>query len=109
MMAIKFIRQYDEKDCGPTCLAMISQFYGKRVSIPRLREYAKTDKLGTNLYGLVQAGKKIGIELTGVKADSFDDLKQAQLPVMVHIINQQGYDHYIIIEKIKNNTLYIYL
>ena len=107
MMAIKFIRQYDEKDCGPTCLAMISQFYGKRVSIPRLREYAKTDKLGTNLYGLVQAGKKIGIELTGVKADSFDDLKQAQLPVMVHIINQQGYDHYIIIEKIKNNTLYI--
>ncbi len=32
MMAIKFIRQYDEKDCGPTCLAMISQFYGKRVS-----------------------------------------------------------------------------
>ena len=36
---------------------MISQFYGKRVSIPRLREYAKTDKLGTNLYGLIQAGK----------------------------------------------------
>lgn len=56
-MSIKYIRQYDEKDCGPACLAMISQFYGKRVSIPRLREYAKTDKLGTNLYGLIQAGK----------------------------------------------------
>jgi hypothetical protein len=37
-MSIKYIRQYDEKDCGPACLAMISQFYGKRVSIPRLRD-----------------------------------------------------------------------
>ncbi len=51
---LKFIQQYDEKDCGPTCLAMISQYYGKRVSIPRLREYAKTNKIGTNLYGLVK-------------------------------------------------------
>ncbi len=106
-MAIKYIRQYDEKDCGPACLAMISQFYGKRVSIPRLREYAKTDKLGTNLYGLIQAGKKIGIELTGVQANSIDDLKESQFPIMAHIINQQGYNHYIIIEKIEGDTLYI--
>ncbi|PTJ90079.1 peptide cleavage/export ABC transporter, partial [Staphylococcus simulans] len=93
-MSIKYIRQYDEKDCGPTCLAMISQFYGKRVSIPRLREYAKTDRLGTNLYGLIQAGKRIGINLTGVQANTFNDLKEVQLPIMAHIINQQGYDHY---------------
>ncbi|NCA41664.1 peptidase domain-containing ABC transporter [Streptococcus equi] len=106
-MSIKYIRQYDEKDCGPACLAMISQFYGKRVSIPRLREYAKTDKLGTNLYGLIQAGKKIGIELTGVQANSIDDLKESQFPIMAHIINQQGYNHYIIIEKIEEDTLYI--
>lgn len=107
MMSIKYIRQYDEKDCGPTCLAMISQFYGKRVSIPRLREYAKTDRLGTNLYGLIQAGKRIGINLTGVQANTFNDLKEVQLPIMAHIINQQGYDHYIIIEKIKGDVLYI--
>ncbi|WP_180554730.1 peptidase domain-containing ABC transporter [Staphylococcus haemolyticus] len=106
-MSIKYIRQYDEKDCGPACLAMISQFYGKRVSIPRLREYAKTDKLGTNLYGLIQAGKKIGIELTGVQANSIDDLKESQFPIMAHIINQQGYNHYIIIEKIEEDILYI--
>ena len=62
---LKYIQQYDEKDCGPTCLAMISQYYGKRVSIPKLRELAKTDKLGTNLYGLIKAGEKIGIQLTG--------------------------------------------
>ena len=74
-MNIKYIKQYDEKDCGPTCLAMISQSFGKRISIPRLRDYAKTDKLGTNLYGLIKAGEHIGIKLTGVKVDSVKELK----------------------------------
>lgn len=104
---LKYIQQYDEKDCGPTCLAMISQYYGKRVSIPKLRELAKTDKLGTNLYGLIKAGEKIGIQLTGVKVESIKELNSAKFPVIVHIINQQGYDHFVIIEKIKNNKIHI--
>ena len=86
---------------------MISQYYGKRVSIPRLREYAKTDKLGTNLYGLVKAGEQIGIELTGVEAESIENLKEVQLPIIAHVINKQGYDHFVIVENIKNNMLYI--
>jgi ATP-binding cassette subfamily B protein len=106
-MKLKYIQQYDEKDCGPTCLAMIAQYYGKRVSIPKLREMAKTDKLGTNLYGLIKAGEKIGIQLTGVEAESVDDLKEAEFPMIAHIINQQGYDHFVIIEDIKNNKIHI--
>ncbi|MDQ7227544.1 cysteine peptidase family C39 domain-containing protein [Staphylococcus haemolyticus] len=106
-MKLKYIQQYDEKDCGPTCLAMISQYYGKRVSIPKLRELAKTDKLGTNLYGLIKAGEKIGIQLTGVEVESIKELNSAKFPVIAHIINQQGYDHFVIIEKIKNNKIHI--
>ncbi|UJB22127.1 peptidase domain-containing ABC transporter [Staphylococcus hominis] len=106
-MSIKYIQQYDEKDCGPTCLAMISQYYGKRVSIPRLREYAKTDKLGTNLYGLVKAGEKIGIKLTGVKIEELATFNEIELPIIAHVINQQGYDHFVIVEKFKNDTFYI--
>lgn len=105
---MKFIRQYDEKDCGPTCLAMISQYYGKKVSIPKLRELAKTDKMGTNLYGLIQAGDTIGIKLTGVKVNSISKLEEkASFPIIAHIINQQGYDHFVVIEKIKNDKLLI--
>lgn len=106
-MTIKYIRQYDEKDCGPTCLAMISQSFGKRVSIPRLREYAKTDKLGTNLYGLIKAGEHIGIELTGVKATSVKELKKVELPIIAHVINKQGYNHFVIIESLKKDKFHI--
>lgn len=107
MKKLKYIEQYDEKDCGPTCLAMISQYFGKRVSIPRLRDWAKTDKLGTNLYGLIHAAEKIGIELTGMRVDTFSELKKVNLPIIAHIINQQGYEHFVVIEKIKKNKLYI--
>ncbi|MGX0036135.1 ATP-binding cassette, subfamily C, bacteriocin exporter [Staphylococcus auricularis] len=104
---MKFIQQYDEKDCGPTCIAMLAQHFGKRVSVPRLRDLAKTDKLGTNLYGLVHAAKEIGLELTGVEVDSVAEFDNVELPVIAHIINQQGYDHFIIIEQIKNGELHV--
>ena len=68
---------------------------------------AKTDKLGTNLYGLIKAGEKIGIQLTGVEVESIKELNSAKFPVIAHIINQQGYDHFVIIEKIKNNKIHI--
>lgn len=106
-MNIKYIKQYDEKDCGPTCLAMISQSFGKRVSIPRLRDYAKTDKLGTNLYGLIKAGEHIGIKLTGVKVDSVNELKKVELPIIAHIVNKQGYNHFVIIESLKKDKIHI--
>ena len=78
-----------------------TSFYSK---IKRVR---KTDKLGTNLYGLVKAGEQIGIELTGVEAESIENLKEVQLPIIAHVINKQGYDHFVIVENIKNNMLYI--
>lgn len=105
---MKYIQQYDEKDCGPACLAMLAEQFGKKVSITQLRNLAKTDKMGTSLYGLIQAGKNIGIELTGVKVDSIEELeKNVDFPIIAHIINKQGYDHYIIIENIKDRKLFI--
>lgn len=106
-MNVKYIQQYDEKDCGPTCLSMISRYYGKKVSIPKLRELAGTDKQGTNLYGLVIAGESIGLKLTGVKADSLSELQKNHLPVIANTINNQGFDHFVIIEKLKNDYLNI--
>lgn len=106
-MRMKFIQQYDEKDCGPTCLSMVARYYGKKVSISKLRELAGTDKIGTNLFGLVKAGEAIGLNLTGVKADSLSELKVEHLPVIANIITKEGYDHYVIIEKFNDKQLYI--
>ena len=105
-MKVKFIRQYDETDCAPTCLAMISRYYGKKIPVSKIREFAKTDKQGTNLYGLIEAGKRIGLDLNGYEID-FQSLKDFNHPLIAHIINEKGYDHFVVVEKQKGDKLYI--
>ena len=104
---MKFIQQYEESDCGPACLAMLSQYYGKKTMLSRIREWSKTDKEGTSLYGLIQAGEKLGIELTGVKADNLTTIKHNDFPMIARILNDHGFMHFIIIEKKKRNVLHI--
>lgn len=104
---MKFIEQYDESDCGPACLAMLSQYYGKKTVISRIRQWSKTDKEGTTLYGLIKAGEYLGLNLTGFSTDNIEDIKKSKLPVLVHIINEQGFPHFIIIEKRTKNKFHI--
>lgn len=106
-MRIKYIKQNDQSDCGPTCLAMLSQYYGKKTMISRIREWSKTDKEGTTLYGLIKGGKSLGIELTGVKAEKANDIDKSDLPMIAHIMNEQGYMHFIIIEKKTQKNFHI--
>lgn len=106
-MKIKYIKQEDEKDCGPVCLTMISNYYGKKVSIEKIRKIAGTDRNGTNLFGLIEVGKYLGLEITGVQAENTDNLKEINYPCIAHILNKKGLEHFVIIEKIKNDTIYI--
>ena len=86
---------------------MISQYFGKCVSIPKLREYAKTDKSGTNLFGMIKAGEKIGLNLNCVQANSVEELQNIEYPSIVNIINQQGYHHFVVLDKIKGDNVYV--
>ncbi|RIO75647.1 cysteine peptidase family C39 domain-containing protein, partial [Staphylococcus gallinarum] len=105
-MKVKYIQQYDESDCAPTCLAMISRFYGKKLPISKIREYAKTDKQGTNLYGMIEAGKRIGFDLEGFEV-SYDDLEDFNYPLIAHVVNEKGFDHFVIVERKKEDYLFI--
>lgn len=107
VVSLKFIQQYDESDCGPACLAMLAHYYGKKTLLSRIREWTKTDKEGTSLYGIIEGGKHLGINITGVKAENTSDIDNSELPMIAHIINDQGYMHFVIIEKKTKNNLHI--
>lgn len=104
---MKFIKQYDESDCGPACLTMLGIYFGKNTMLSRVREWSKTDKEGTSLYGLIKGGEKLGINLTGVRAEEISDIKNDELPIIAHIINEKGFMHFIIVEKITSKKLHI--
>lgn len=104
---IKFIKQTDPKDCGPVCMAMISDYYDFSISVTRLREYGGTDLQGTNIKGIMKIGEKLGLDVCGVRAEEPRALFDVNLPVIAHIITKEGFAHFVIIEKIKGDTVYI--
>jgi ABC-type bacteriocin transporter len=104
---VKCIKQIDPKECGPVCMAMISDYYGFKVSVSKLREYGGTDLQGTNIKGIIKIGEYLGLDVKGVRAENPAALFNIELPAIAHIITTEGMTHFIIIEKIKNNKIYI--
>ncbi|WP_029287209.1 peptidase domain-containing ABC transporter [Pedobacter sp. R20-19] len=97
-MRYPYYIQHDLMDCGPTCLRMISKFYGKRYSLQFLRGLSSINKAGVSLLGLSQAAEKIGFQTQGVRI-SFEQLKEIPLPCIVHW--QQK--HFVVVYEIKKN------
>lgn len=58
--AIK-VKQRDITDCGAACLASIAACYKLQLPVSRIRQYAGTDKRGTNVLGLIEAAEKLGL------------------------------------------------
>ena len=51
------MRQLDISDCGPACLASIAAHYKFRIPVSRIRQYAATEKRGTNVLGMLDAAE----------------------------------------------------
>lgn len=102
---IKYIKQTDPKDCGPVCMAMISNYYGYSVSVTRLREYGGTDLQGTNIAGLMKIAGKLGFNARGVRAEDPSALNEIPTPSIAHVITKDGFAHFVIIEEVRNNIV----
>lgn len=53
-MATTKIKQRDITDCGAACLASVAEHYKLGIPVSRIRQYASTDKRGTNVQGLLE-------------------------------------------------------
>lgn len=106
------IQQHDEKDCGAACLSMISEYYGLKLPIARCRELIKVDNMGANMYGIETGAKELGFEaesLEGDFSDLTDGIRTGEFicPFIARIINEYGFEHYIVIWKMKNGIITI--
>ena len=79
-----FYHQHDGMDCGPACLRMIADAYGRKHSLQYLRELSNISRRGVNLRGIGDAAEAIGLRTMGVRT-SFEKLSEkAQLPFIIH-------------------------
>lgn len=89
--------QYDAADCGPTCLRMVSKYYGREYSAEMLRKHCYISREGVSMLGISDAAEHLGFHTIGVKI-SFDQLvEEAVLPCILHW-NQ---NHFVVCYKIE--------
>lgn len=101
-MSFPFYHQFDSYDCGPTCLQMVAEYYGKKYSLDCLRELSYITREGVSLLGISQAAEKIGFRTLMVKV-KLDGLKEeSPLPVILHW-NQE---HFVVLYKIRTQHIF---
>ncbi len=106
---MKFFHQYDSMDCGPSCLRMVADHYGKSFSLQYLRDHAYIDREGVSARGIVEAAEHIGmrslvVKLTfkGESAES-PGLLKAPLPSIVH----WKQNHFVAVYKVNRKFVWI--
>lgn len=96
-------RQHDVMDCGPTCLRIISKFYGKYFSLEYLREECNTSRLGSTFHGLRIAAEKVGYIAEGIKISIEDLFSESLFPCIAYW--QQK--HFVVIYKMTKKHVYV--
>ncbi|HMQ48554.1 MAG TPA: peptidase domain-containing ABC transporter [Saprospiraceae bacterium] len=108
MKRFPIYRQLDSMDCGPACLRMIAQHYGKRISLPYLREKSYIDREGVSVKGIAEAAEHIGFRTLAVKLPFENQgeqvgLTEAPLPLIAHW-NQK---HFVVVYHIAGNKVWL--
>ncbi len=85
--------QIDEADSGAACVAMVCRHFGRRVSLPRVREAVRTGSDGTSLLGIAHGARDLGLRAHTVRA-SKGALDELELPAIVH---WQGGNHWVVL------------
>jgi ATP-binding cassette subfamily B protein len=102
-MTYPFSKQLDSYDCGPTCLQMISAYYGKNINLDFLREQCYITREGVSLLGISQAAEKIGFRTLMVKVGLDTLIEDVPMPAILHW-NQE---HFVVLYRVKTKKSWL--
>jgi len=106
-MAMRFphVMQHDSSDCAAACVASVCSFYGKEITIVKLRELLGTDLAGTTVRGIVSAADKLGFEARAVRVDPDSFRERFTLPAIARIAHKDGTAHFVVVYSIKGGRV----
>lgn len=97
-----FYAQQSASDCGCACLVMIGKYWGKQLSVNRLRNMTNVDRSGASLKALAAVGENLGFATRPVKA-TFGKFAEQSLPAIAH---WQG-NHFIVVYEISKKRVIV--
>lgn len=98
--SFKVYKQHDSFDCGPTCLRMICEHYGKKYPLQFLRDISFISKEGVSLYTISKAAERVGFKTLRLKLTADYLVENLPLPCILHWNN----DHFVVLYKIRHLT-----
>lgn len=101
------VKQHDMTDCAAACLATISMYYKKEITITKLRDILGTDIKGTTLKGLEDGAKRLGFDTRAIRVDKDSFQSKYTLPAIAHIITDEGLSHFVVVHKVKKDKVTI--
>ena len=100
-------KQLDSMDCGPTCLRMISRYYGKTYSLQYLRTRSYITRAGVSMLGISEAAENIGFRTKGYRL-TWEELRdEVPFPCIVHWKQRHFVVVYDIRKKRKGAVIYV--
>lgn len=98
-----FYKQFDNRDCGPTCLRMIAKFHGKSFSRDYLRDKAGITRLGVTMAGIADAAEAIEMRTLGMRVSLDSLINEAPTPFIIPWRQR----HMVVVYKTTKNRIYI--
>ncbi len=96
-------RQLDQMDCGPTCLKIITEYYGRHYNLDFLREISSQQKGGVSFQGLSQAMERIGLDSVGIKVNLKELIEDIPLPAIAH----WEHNHFLVVYKTDRRNVFV--
>lgn len=106
-MRVPLYRQLEASDCGPTCIRMISAYYGKKYSMKTLKELCHQTRVGISIRDAVCCLETIGFEASCVNVCR-TEIPRMPVPAILYL----RHGHFVVLEKVcigKSDTLYTIL
>ena len=95
-MGFRVFRQLEGMDCGPACIQMVSFYYGKRVSIYKLRDLCNVTRLGVCGDDIVTGCQGLKLNAIPCMVDQ-EKIRILPLPTIIH----WRQNHFVVLYNIK--------
>lgn len=100
---VPMLYQAENSECGLACLAMISSYFGKELSLCQLRERYRIASFGASVKDLIIAAKGLSLSCRPLRLE-LGDLNKLQLPVILH----WDLDHFVVLTKVNRHSFTIH-
>ena len=98
-----FYRQFDNADCGPTCLLIVAKHYGRTINRDLIREKCFINKHGISALGICEGAEAIGMRSLGANISPEKLFRDVPLPCVAYWRNR----HFVVVYKVTKHNVYI--